>query len=1206
MKFPNICSTILLCTAIVCICVPSLFAADPTISNIKVEVLKHDDETESQYVKITYTAKDFAAKGSIVKFLADCKGLGNNNFSERPIAAELSGDIGLVTGDGQKTIIWEDEKTLIRLGKQEKFSCNVVLSIEGSEASISEVSLNVMKFQDATWHYFNPSLLRMKIEKMTWVNPEFSCSPLGDNWHGGNTIPFGAIFYKVSDVTQFPAYKGRNPSDKFKGVCDKEGCSSFLAIQDYGKPTQVIWANFTKRFVKTVDVNGTNITQDFEFQFRYVEKTVDGSKSLVVVNAGKQGQQIFSELQRGETMHLNLETATIGEARSSDFTIEVPRREWKHFYNGRHIFTVKVANKKAKFIGSDIFPNAISLELANDFNEVRIGEALKFKNLASFVIDTTPGSSKIVFTGNLVMNDVDLGLISLVASNITLTESLEFSSNPLVLGVAAGTYYLGGIAPIIERLRMEGDPESPTDMLIDLRLILQTFSDGCDILFHPSDNTGGIVFKDFKISPSGWELPTGLQVNNVGIANSKDWCIKNMLCEYNTSEKKFTFDILFKTKLFSDAGGGFTYIDRKPEQFKVLFKLDANNKYGIPVPMPNPPPFHYLVWKGFEFEMSNWQTGPKTIRGTAFLANRNDWTEALVFSDLKAVLPNAAADWQIFDADMSLKGNEFGEFEAEGKLRIFGKIDVWAAQLRGTFAVAINPELCYFGLNNIGADIAQFGGDKFFCSGTLSGSLNVLPKFIVSGLVRGDIYIPDLFKNHPVFQLVNAKLGLPYRVSAAQLMIRNTQVSFDMDLGWLGVWGAWINLSKSPITETSEFIGFQEGTVQDLGGIAFHGKGNAVQANDTTYVSFTINKPTNYAYAQIKSADQPYTFLIAPSKQQYTKTSADSTVIFSPAASASDVGLWVLKNPEQGEWKLGVVGKKTGDSVRIWSIVKPRPEFSYSVKQNARTITCTWDKTSAPASSIIDFYIDTDDKNNDGYRIGTIDEKTGTFSYTLSDSLRECGYYIYAVRWDNDRATNFIYSPTYLPNPKQALVAPTNAVGFYTNQNVVNLSWNKSLDPNAHLYLIRVRDESGKDSLYATVHADFNAVQLYVENPETKTFFIQTIGENNTTGCWAKFASLVLDVEDELTHLATNTMMDIIPTPSNARATLVFRNTVAEKVEIIVYDLMGKERLHFDAGYQEAGTQQIQLQLSNLETGAYIVRLVTGKEQYHKLMSVVR
>lgn len=1202
MKFPNICSTILLCTAIVCICVPSLFAADPTISNIKVEVLKHDDETESQYVKITYTAKDFAAKGSIVKLLADCKSiLVKNSFSERPIASELFGDVGLVTGDGQKTIIWEDEKTLIRLGKQDKYTCNVVLSIEGNEESISGVSLNVAKYQGSGWLYFNPDKVTMKIDKIVGTDPQFSCSPLGNAWHDAAKNS-GATFYKISNMTYFPVYKGRNPADKFKGACTEDGCSSFLAIRDYGKPTQIIWANFTKRFVKTVDVNGTNVTQDFEFQFRYIEKTVDGGKSLVVVNAGKQGQQIFSELQRGETMDLALESGTIGEARSSDFTIEVPRREWKYYYKGDHLFTIKVANKKAKLSGSSLDQNTLYLDCPDAYRDVHIGEALRFADLSRFEIDTTPGGVKIYFNGRLWINGVDVGISGF--NEVVLSDSMVFSK-PVYMPIRAALYALVGVSYYIDRIRVVGDPNTSTKAFCDLRLIFKTFSDGCDAILHTTDNTGGVVFKDMEMTRSGWEMPASLQLNNIGMPMSDKWCLKNLLLAYDKPADKITFDGVIKAPLFSDIGVGFTFLKGYPEQFKITAKLDVGAG-GVPVPIPEPPPLHALVWKGVELEMSNWQTGPKTLRGTAFLANRDDWIASPVFEELKSALPAGALDWQIFDADVSLKGNEIGEFEAEGKIRFLGRLDVWAAQLRGTFAVAINPELIYFGLNNIGADIAQFGGDKFFCSGTLSGSLNVLPKFIVSGLVRGDIYIPDLFKNHPVFQLVNAKLGLPYRVSAAQLMIRNTQVSFDMDFGWLGVWGAWINLSKSPISETTEFIGFQEGTIQDLGGIAFHGKGNAVQANDTTYVSFTINKPTNYAYAQIKSADQPYTFLIAPSKQQYTKTSADSTVIFSPAASASDVGLWVLKNPEQGEWKLGVVGKKTGDSVRIWSIVKPRPEFSYSVKQNARTITCTWDKTSAPASSIIDFYIDTDDKNNDGYRIGTIDEKTGTFSYTLSDSLRECGYYIYAVRWDNDRATNFIYSPTYLPNPKQALVAPTNAVGFYTNQNVVNLSWNKSLDPNAHLYLIRVRDESGKDSLYATVHADFNAVQLYVENPETKTFFIQTIGENNTTGCWAKFASLVLDVEDDLTHLATNTMMDIIPTPSNARATLVFRNTVAEKVEIIVYDLMGKERLHFDAGYQEAGTQQIQLQLSNLETGAYIVRLVTGKEQYYKLMSVVR
>ncbi|MBS1538038.1 MAG: T9SS type A sorting domain-containing protein [Bacteroidetes bacterium] len=1168
----------------------SVFAADPTISDIKIEVLKHNDETESQYVKITYTAKDFDPKGSIVKLLAECKG--NVNFSERPIASELSGDVGLVVGDGQKTILWEDEKTLIRLGKQDKFTSTITLSIEGSDGNISAVSLNISKYKDAAWYYFNTGLVRMTIDKMTWANPEFPCNPLGNNWHNAN-VPFGANYYKVKTVTDFPVYKGRNPSDKFRGECTEIGCSSVLAIKDYGQPSQVIWANFTKRFVKTVDVNGTNVTQDFEFQFRYYEKTADGTKSLSVVNAGKQGQQITSELNLGETIDLTLDVGKIGEVKSNTFEIEVPRREWKYFYKGNHIFTVKVSDKKASFKG--LSDGKIALDGGE---EVMIGEAIKFKG-ASFIIDTTPGKSSFNFLGACVTNGVVIS--SGVNRTINLKENLELPT-PWSVSESA-PLYLAGIAPFIDRLRLEGDANAPTGVLFDIRLIFKTFSDGCDILFHPSDNTGGIVFKDVKISSSGWELPPSLQVNNVGIPKSKDWCIKNMTIAYEKPNKKFSFDILLKAPLFSDIGAGCTFIDNGIEQFKILAKLGSG---GIPVPIPEPPPAHVALWRGVELEMSNWQTGPKTLRGTMFFANRDDWNQIGAFRFVKDAIGDAPG-WQIFEAEGTLQGNEFGEFTVDGKIRFFGKIDIWGAQLRGGFSLALNfyQPLIYLGLNNLGIDVGQLGGDKFLISGTINGSANVLPQFVLSGSIRGDIYIPDLFKNHPAFQLINSKLGLPLKVTSGQMMIRNTQGSFDLDLGWLGTWGAWIDVSKSPFTETRQFIGIQSGNVKNLGGIAFKTNGNKKQASDTTYVPFTINVPTNYAYVEIKADVQPLTVLISPSQKIFTSTTSDSLVIFSPAASTADVGLWVLKNPELGDWKLGVIGKKNGDSIHIWSIIKPRTEFSFTSNQIVRTVFCNWDNSKASDKSIIEFYIDTDDKGNDGYRIGTVDEKTGSFSYTLTDSLKECGYYIYAVRWDGDRATNFVYSSTYLTNPKVGLVAPSNGKGTYTTKNIVNLNWVKSADPNASFYTIKVTDETGKDSIYATTSADATGIQLTVENPSSKTFSIQTNGANQATGCWAKFPQLVLGVQEEY-HLVDNSSIEIVPNPTDDMATIHFNQVLSGKVIINVVDLLGRNRLQFEGGIMQTGVNSVQLELSNLEQGTYLVRVVSGSSQFSTLMTVIR
>ncbi|MBL7975108.1 MAG: hypothetical protein JNJ85_09355, partial [Candidatus Kapabacteria bacterium] len=468
----------------------NLFGADPTITNVKAEVLKHDDET--QYVKITYTAKDFPAAGAVVKFSALC--IGSTLFTLKPTSSEISGDIGLITSDGAKTILWEDELTLIRTNLQDKYLCNALLSIEGNESSVSEVALNVSKYKESTWYYFATGQLQMQIEKIVGGEPQFSCSTLGNEWHH-EAIAAGATFYKVSSVN-LPVYKGRNPGDKFKGTVDRNTCSAFLAIKDYGKSTQKIWANFARQFVQTNDINGTNITQDFEFQFRYTEDSKTGAKSLSVGNAGKQGQQIYSELNIGEIMDITLYTGVIGQVKSNEFEINVPRREWKYVYKGKHIFTVKTTDKKAKFVGG-LLEHHIYLDGGT---EVVIGDALKFVQVASLSIDTTIDNSKINFDGKCLMNGVEV--FNLPLTTLRLNDSLLFSS-PVPMGMGAAAYFLAGIAPIFDRIRVIGDPNSPTEALADIRLIFKTFSDGCDIILHPSDNTCGVVFRDMKITSNG-------------------------------------------------------------------------------------------------------------------------------------------------------------------------------------------------------------------------------------------------------------------------------------------------------------------------------------------------------------------------------------------------------------------------------------------------------------------------------------------------------------------------------------------------------------------------------------------------------------------------------------------------------------------------------------------------------------------------------
>ncbi len=1181
-----------ICCALL-LCIVSVDAAVPSISNVTVEVKAHDDG--KQYVVVNYEIKDVPTDGVVVKFEATCSKDDPKftPFKAVPDNSELTGDYGLVTGDGKKSITWEDETYLVRINKQDKFHCKVKLSMAGSDNTISGASLVINSYSPSGWYYFNTGLLRMTIEKKLGTEPEFSCPQLGANW-ANEAMQQGATFYKVTAIPEFPLYLGRNSNDKFKGSVTNIGCSSFLAIRDYGKPTQKLWANFTRRFVSTQDVNGTNVTQDFEFQFRY-SSTAQSGENLSVINAGKQGQQIALDLNSGGDIKFELEAGKIGEVESSSFDIEVPRREWKYVYKGKHVFTIKVDDKKSKFEGGNV-PGTISL---TDGNVVSIGSALKFIG-PRMIIDTTPDNCKIHFFGDIqtgsitIVNSLALG----TGATLLLNDSLVFSvwPSPVDALSALSGYNIG-----IERMRLTGDPNGPDGILFDLRILIKDLSAGCEPLLW-SAGTAGLLLRDIGISSSGqWSLPASLQMNNLGLTGLPDWCIKNLSLSYDKSADKFAFDCLTKAPWFSDAGLAYSSIKGKLESFKLTLK----SAVGIcPIPIPEPPPLHAAVFRGGELEISNWYTGPRTLKGTLFAANRDDWAFVGAFRPIKLAL-GGATDWSIFEIDGGVSGNELGDFATDGKIRFLGKADVWAAQFRGKNMLSIG--IGKFGVGfNAGADIVQLGGEKWFYTGDAIGSISILPEFIISNSLRGDIFIPDLFKNHPVFQMINAKLGLPLRLTSVQLFQRNTQLSFDLDFGWLGAWSMWVDISKNPFTEPTKFIGTQSGSVQKLSSISPRQGSIDIQAVDTTYVPFTIQS-AKYAYAQIFADPQLATFLLGPGNKVYSSTTLDSSIIFSAAKSSADMGLWVLKNPTDGEWKLGVIGRKNGDSISIWQINKPRKEFSFIATNVGRNVYCNWETGGSSDTSFVDFYLDKDTLNNDGQFIGTVLEKNGSFSYALADSLNECGYYIYAQRWSGERASMFLYAPNYMVNTKIALSAPQNRSGSFNLQNVVTLRWTPSPDKNVRFYIIHVIDENGQDSLVASVEPGLTSYSFQIENPAAKHFLIQAFGPNNTRGCSAAFSGVVLAVDDERGDMQGVADIQVSPNPASQRLCLSYRTDQTDgQADIRIVNSLGQLVMEHRNIHVDQGVHSLVLDAMQLPSDVYFVYIATSGRALSTKFSVLR
>ncbi len=1170
----------------------NVLAVDPSIKLSTPVVAKNSDGT--QFVTLKYNIKDVPAGGSIIVLKIDCHEENKGDFQPEPLASEVSGT-GLVEGDGEKSIVWQDEKTLVRIGKQGKYQCTFHVSIQGDANSVSGATLTINKYAPSGWTYMGTGTASMSVEKRTGNTPEFKCPELGVNW-SNVAKSGGATFYKIKPISQFPDYKGKNSADQFKGSVTRDGCSSFIGIKDYGKPTQIIWACFSKQFYRAIDP----IVADYEFQYRVIQDGASKTTTATVGNAGHSGQNIYSELNKLEDFVFTLEVGKIGEETTDPFEINVPRREWKYFNNGKHIFTVRVQDKAASFDG---VKGSNTIQLV-DGDAVEIGSVLRFSG-KTFKIDTTPGACLITYDGSILANGNPisepfvLGTTGFITLNDSLVFSTPFISPSLVLSAAAG------FSVNIERMRTTGDPDNPDGVLFDIRVIVSALSEGCEEFLNlpvlVKAGAGGFVLKDIGIAADGsWQWPTMVQVSNIKFAGEKKVCLKNFQASYDKTAKKFNVDMLFSSEIISDATAGFTLLEGRLDGFKIGVKLSKN---GLIVPFPEPP---IAEWRGFEAEVSNIQRGPFTIRGTVFFANIEGWKNLPCYDKIVQKLPFLDG-WQVFEIEGSVVGSTLGDMTIDGKGRIFGKADIWAAQLGGTFAANFNKANNMMGISVAGTiGLVQLGGNQWMVSGTEKGSITLLPDFVYAVNIRGDIYIPDLFKNHPFFQAINSKFNLPYRAASTQIMVRNTLAAFDLDLRWMGAWSMWIDVSKSPFTDLLHFAGIQKGSFANLGGIAFHGKGNEIQT-DTAYLPFVVNN-ARYAYAQINSQKQPTTFLIDPSGTVIKATLPDSSVIFSPAANADDCGLWVLKNPTNGTWKLGVVGRSSGDSISFYAMLNPRSAFKPTVTSIGRTLYCTWDKKGAPDSSMVDIYLDTDSEGSDGFLVATVPEKEGVFSYTMSDTLPACRYYVYCNRFDSESISPYVYSSTGFDNNKKTLAAPTSLRVVCDLHDKVSLSWAHNTDADARFMVIYARGANGVDSAITTVEPYQDAIDLIVPHATQYHYSIQSFGNGDVRGCKSEFGDIVLEVQsDEAPSAPLQSTIDVVPNPALTRAVVRFRSIDESQPSVVtIVNLLGQTIASYQMGSLDIGEHELNVDVASLPPSMYTIRFFNGSLLGSTMLSVIR
>ncbi len=1152
------------------------------ITNVQATVDKRENAGtghKESWVVIDYDIADVPSDGVVLSMKVELTNKDNGRkITMTPPVKYISGDYGSIQSDGSKHIEWNAEQNLVDENNQGKYDAKVTLQLAGT-GDPTEATLSISSYQEDGWQYFSPGTARLtNLQRTDGYQPV--CSPTqGNNWN--LEVPSDAVFY-TGTLTSFPTYNGRRTGDPIQGTPQAgTGCSTFLAIEKIGTPQQKIWVLFAQTWNMVLTSNNTAFK--WEFQARYVSDSA--SQTLVLGNAGKPTQQQFSELEHGKEFSLDLNAGPSESEASNDFELDVVRRQFKYSYKGAPTMTF-VALGDGYFDGAG--PNKIQLK----DGDVKVNDWLHFSG-STFILDTTKDRSTLTSSGAWANPD-GKGLWA-GPFNAKLTDQFEadLADGPVAM---AAEWFVAGFSVSLEDLKFVGGVDKATGVSMNVRILIPQLASGCGYVGEEQTSgfsVGGIKLNGVTIGNDGLSIQ-GIELQNIGASVLPGFCMKSFKVNYDTPKKKLDVEVIGALKpIFDDFGGSFTAIDGKIDSYKVICKY--GEQAAIPIPDP-PPPAHVAVWKGLEINVGGLKTGPVSLKGTAFFSSRDDWKELPGFDELPAFIKKAA----LVELDGALDliwGQKVG---LSGKLNFLGYSSPWATSGAGAWLAQGTAQLdLQFGgtLSASGEyqlKILNVGGDNFFFNGAGKGSLTIFPQFNVNFGLSGTVLVPDVFKDIPLGDYINKKFGLPRTLSNATFRMNNLQFS-AASTSSLGSYCYSIDLTKNPVTEPTQFFHMCN-AASIIKGRAPEKRVHTLGAEDTTWFDFPMPPEMTLGVVHVYGDPLPVSILRDPTGAVRTIDANGPGVTYYPPGEAGESGMWEIGTPIAGDWSVGVIDMQQGDSIYSWGVYAPRPRFALQSHDDGRTVVATWPTTNVPDGSTIELYLDADSTGEDGVFIGKADEADGEFRYTMTDSLAECGYYVYGVRNDGGEL-QASYSPVFHPNPKSWLAPPTNvhAVGT-SGTDHVTVSWDHSTDTTRNAYLVRVTDAQGHDSIYATTRFSFSMVDIDVPDWQHSTLSIRTAGEDGTTGCWSDPVSFeVADVETPQAEATTGGTLDmqIVPNPAIQTATVYINLEKADLLDIELYDITGKQVETLFVGPHPSGTLRAEFDVSDLPSGTYVMRVRT-------------
>ncbi len=667
-------------------------------------------------------------------------------------------------------------------------------------------------------------------------------------------------------------------------------------------------------------------------------------------------------------------------------------------------------------------------------------------------------------------------------------------------------------------------------------------------------STSDISIAPIQITSEG--IGGAIHVGDVSIASG--FCVKDIFGSYYSLGDSLSFGADFKTP-FAELGVSTGWKNGLWNAVGINYQQVAG---GVPIGVTG------MLLSGARGSASGWNNPPLqcTIGGTLdeVVPNTMRWLGDLSYQAPSTLTGSMTLEylnvstlgWQVVsNATETLDWNNYAKFSGSIQAGTFGNGYIFNGN--GNLTYTWNPAVNLIGMGNGSLAIPKVPNEDF----------------------------------DPISDYINSML--PLQFANVEMNLKGGVMTANISVPIIGSAHLSANLNVPSID-------FGRGTIPLS--IAHPAGKNQILSLPLDSITVPVN--TAYVVIRIRSNGVPSaSTVIDPSNKSHTNAPGDSLVQYTTDPS-SNHGFWLVKNPVAGIWKLSMPGRSATDTVDAEAEPMDDP-LEFTASQVGKHITLTWTPLSNGDSADVTAYLDDSSSGYTGFLVATANDKAGTLSFDLNDSLPACQYYLYAARV-NGAYISQSYASLQLDNSKTSALGPTNPTFEQLNGDTVLLRWTPTASVGMLGYVIKVTDANGVDSIYGSAYVQADSAVIVVQNLQNKHISIDAYG-NGIQSCWSppiSAASLVSPTTD--IPAPTTLALQVWPNPTTGKGALSFTLSDQSMVRVTICNVLGQEIESPVQGTFDAGTHTSSFDLSSLAPGTYYCRISANGVVESKQMTIER